>query len=63
VLQDQYLYQDELVLTQGKDGWLPGLVIGKIAGIEKVDTEIFQSATVNQLVSIDSLKQVFVVRL
>ena len=49
------------MLTRGGDGWLPGLVIGRLGKVNKVDTEVFQTAEIEPIVAVESLKQVFVV--
>ncbi len=61
VLQESVLEEAELILTRGADGWLPGLVVGKMGRINKVDTEIFQSAEVEPILPISELTGVFVV--
>lgn len=63
VLQENALVKDELVLTEGKDGYLPNLVVGRIGEVRKVDTEVFQEAEVLEIFPITSLSQVFVVSL
>ena len=63
VLQEYQLVENELVLTAGGDGWPPGLVIGRIGTIDKVDTEVFQSAEINLLIDLSSLRQVYIVSL
>lgn len=63
VLQEQTISSGELVLTQGTDGWLPGLVVGRVGEVSKVDTEVYQSASVDPIIEANSLRQVFVVSL
>jgi rod shape-determining protein MreC len=63
VLQVNRLNPGELILTQGVDGWLPGLVIGRVGEVIKIDTEVYQSAIVEPIMELDSLRQIFVVSL
>jgi cell shape-determining protein MreC len=63
VLQVNTINPGELILSQGVDGWLPGLVIGRVGKVNKLDTEVYQTATVDLIIDISSLKQVFVVSL
>jgi len=62
ILADQ-LVENDLVLTEGKDGWLPGLVVGRVGQITKVDTAVFQKAKIKPILDIRQLEQVFVVAL
>jgi rod shape-determining protein MreC len=63
VLQVDTINPGELILTQGVDGWLPGLVIGRVGEVSKIDTAIYQSAKIEPIMELSSLRQVFVVSL
>ena len=63
VLQEHKLIENELILTEGKDGFIPGLVIGRVGAISKVDTAIFQQAEMKPVIDVNQLEQVFVVAL
>lgn len=61
------LAKDDILLTRGsvdtqKGGIDPGLIIGKIVSVRKVESEPFQSAQVKSLVDIAHLTRVFVVK-
>lgn len=63
VLQVNTINPGELILSQGAGGWLPGLVIGRVGKVNKLDTEVYQTATVEPIMEVNNLKQVFVVSL
>lgn len=61
VLQEESLYQGDLVVTAGEEGYLPDLVIGQIKEVLKGTAEVYQQAVVSSLVDYSSLRFVFVV--
>ena len=63
VEQKHNLEPGELVLTEGKDGWLPDLLVGRVGRIENIATAIYQSAAIEPLVDVQAISRVVVVRL
>lgn len=61
VLQKSRLLPGEIVTTVGGDGWLPGLVLGRINEVLKEDTAVFQRAKLSPVIDPRSLVNVFVV--
>lgn len=62
VLQQDSLEQGDLLVTRGGDGWKPGLAVGRVGAVEKVETAVYQQAGVEPIVEIERLTQVFVVK-
>jgi rod shape-determining protein MreC len=62
VLQQDSLERGDLLLTKGGDGWKPGLAVGRVGAVEKVETAVYQQAEVEPVVAIEELTQVFVVK-
>lgn len=63
VLQTYQLNEGELILTEGKDGWLPNLVVGRVGQIESEATAVFQETRVVGVVNSYELDKVWVVSL
>lgn len=63
VEQKYSLTQGDLVLTEGKDGWLPDLPVGRVGRIENIATAIYQSAAIEPLLDVKAISRVVVVRL
>jgi rod shape-determining protein MreC len=61
VLQAEVLEIGDLLVTTGEGGYLPDLLIGKIANIEKVPVEPFQKGEVTSLLDYKKLANVFVI--
>jgi len=61
VLQEEKLYQGDLVVTSGEEGYLPDLVIGQIQEVRKGTAEVYQQAIVSPLIDYSSLRFVFLV--
>jgi len=62
VEQKYGLEENELIISRGGDGWRPGLVIGKVGEVIKVETAVYQQAKVEELVKGDQLVRVWVVK-
>ncbi len=63
VEQKYNLSQGDLIVSEGKDGWLPDLPVGRVGKIDTVPTAIYQSAQVEPIVELGSISQIFVVKL
>lgn len=63
VEQKHNLEPGELVLTEGKDGWLPDLLVGRVGKIEKIATAVYQSAAIEPLLDFQAISRVVIVRL
>jgi len=63
VLQKHQLNEGELILTEGKDGWLLDLVVGEVGEIESRETAVFQETEVIPIINMNQLDKVWVVRL
>lgn len=63
VRQSLTLNQGDLVLTEGGDGWLPGIVVGRIDKIDNVATSIYQTAAIVPVIDPALLTKVFIVKL
>ena len=66
VLLTENLKNGDLVLTKGDvnlngEGFLPGLIVGKIISVEKSPSALFQKAQVEGLVDVTKLSTVFVI--
>jgi rod shape-determining protein MreC len=61
VLLKQGLMEGDLVMSRGADGWPSDLVVGRVAGVKKIDTEVFLEAMIDEVVEVGSLREVFVV--
>jgi cell shape-determining protein MreC len=60
--QDQQVSQDQLVATSGLDQFIPpDLLIGKITAISKTAGELFQQASVEPLLSYNTIDIVSVI--
>lgn len=60
--QDEPIEKDDIVITSGLELNMPdGLVIGKVAEVEKEDRDVFSRATISPLVSYEDLSIVMVV--
>jgi cell shape-determining protein MreC len=62
VLVKEELNSDELVLTRGGDGWLPGLVIGRVGEVKKIETAVYQQAQLQLLANPRTISRVWVVK-
>jgi cell shape-determining protein MreC len=60
VRQEFVLKEGELILTAGKDGWPPDLVVGRVGQIERVETAVYQSATVVPIINYADLSEVMI---
>ncbi|HSW87744.1 MAG TPA: rod shape-determining protein MreC [Candidatus Saccharimonadales bacterium] len=65
VLLNQTLKTNDIVVTNGDldingNGYPPDLIVGKITGIQKVPSALFQKANITALVDITRLSMVFV---
>jgi rod shape-determining protein MreC len=61
VLNEKNLQEGEVVVTTGDDGiFPPGIVVGKIDRINKVESEIYQNAIIKSLKPADSVSVMFV---
>lgn len=60
ILPEKALAEGDLVLTRAQEGIPSGLLLGKIAKVEKVDSGLFQTAEVAQVLDFESLEMVFV---
>jgi rod shape-determining protein MreC len=59
--QDDVVQQGDVVLTSGQGGVFPeGLVVGKVARIERKDADPFQAAVVEPAVEMDKLERLYV---
>ena len=63
VEQKHSLNQGDLIVSEGKDGWLPDLLVGRVGKIDNVPTAIYQSAQVESIIDLDTVSRVFVVKL
>ena len=61
VIQAEELKEKEIVFTSGKDGLPRNLIVGEIGKVNKIEKELFQSATVSQIVDPESLTLVYLV--
>lgn len=66
ILLSENLKKDDLIITKGDlnqkgEGFLPGLIVGKISSISKNASDLFQKAKVKQLVDLTKLNMVFVI--
>lgn len=67
VLLSDNLHSGDLVITKGDvdysgQGFMPGLVVGKITAVEKNPSSLFQKASIKSLLSLDRLLMVFIIR-
>jgi len=62
VVQSENLQVGQLVYTLGEAEFPRGLVLGKIARVQKNPADLFQKATLEPLISFGSLNLVFIVR-
>lgn len=60
VLPEVTLSENDLVLTRSQEGIPSGLLLGKIANIQKVDSGLFQMAEVAKVLEFENLEMVFV---
>jgi rod shape-determining protein MreC len=59
--QTDVVNQDDVVLTSGLGGIYPaGLVVGKVARVERKDADPFQSAVIEAAVAMDKLENLYV---
>ena len=63
VEQKYALNQGDLITTDGKDGWLPDLLVGRVGKIDNTATSIYQTAQVEPMADIKAVSQIFVVDL
>lgn len=66
VLLSEILKKDDLIVTKGninqkEEGFVAGLIVGKIASVSKNASDLFQKAEVKQLVDLTKLSTVFVI--
>lgn len=61
MLQGARVNADELILSSGEDGLIPGLAIGKITNVYSKPSDLFQEADVTPLVALSQLDIVFIV--
>lgn len=61
VPQGETLKENDLLVTTGEGDYLTGLLVGKIAQIERIETEVFQKAQVIPLLDYQKLETVFLV--
>lgn len=62
VVQDDSLVEGDLVLSSGEADFPKGLVLGKIANVNKVSREFFQEAKVEPMLDTADLRTVFVLK-
>ncbi len=65
ILLNQTLKKNDLVVTNGDidingSGYPPDLIVGKVTGIQKIPSALFQKANISSLVDITKLSMVFV---
>jgi rod shape-determining protein MreC len=61
IRQDEAVRQGDVVLTSGQGGVFPeGLVVGKVARVERKDADPFQAAVVEPAVEMDKLERLYV---
>ncbi len=61
ILQNVNLKKGEIITTSGKDNYPPGLVVGEIGTISKIEKEFYQKATIDPLVEIHDLDLVYLI--
>ena len=61
VVQADKLAVGDLILTAGGDGWLPGLVIGRVGETVKAESAIYQNAKVDLIIDPGSVVNVYLV--
>lgn len=60
--QDEPIKIGDLVVTSGLEGQIPkNLLIAKIERIDKIESEIFKTAILNPIVSLDNLSDILVI--
>lgn len=60
VLLKETLETSDIVLTAGDEVFPQGLLIGKLGSISKKENEVYQSAEIEPLLSLETIDQVFV---
>ena len=63
VEQKYRLNQGDLIISEGGNGWLPDLLVGRVGKVDNVPTAVYQSAAVEPLVELENIAPVFVVKL
>lgn len=61
VVQAERLVSSDLILTAGGDGWLPGLVIGRVGETVKAESAIYQNAKVDLIIDPGSVVNAYLV--
>jgi len=61
VLQSEDIQKGDLVVTAGKEGWLPDLLAGQIVDVAPKSAEVYQKARVSPLVETQKLRIVFII--
>lgn len=62
VTQGEILEKEDLVTTTGEKEYPKGLIIGKISGVEKNESELFQKAQVEPSLNFEELEIVFLIK-
>lgn len=62
VTQGEILEMGDLVETTGEGGYPKGLMVGKIAWVERKENEVFQKAGLEPMLNYDSLEWVFLIK-
>lgn len=63
VEQKYRLNQGDLIISEGGNGWLPDLPVGRVGKIDNTATSIYQTAQVEPMADIKAVSQIFVVDL
>ena len=60
--QDQEVYEGDLIVTSGLEGKIPkDLLIAKVDSVNQVESEIFKTALLTPIISLDNLSYVLVI--